>query len=178
MSQATVTVQPSIAVVTIEPARPVVEVPAQVALVTLDRSTPAEVAVEAASAALVTVEPASGDPTIVVSVTPATITIDGGSVAIADDDHDARDTLVHEIAEDADVELAYDIDGNLERSTAWTSAVHTTKIRETLFVYDVDGNLIETTTTQHDGTGAVVATLTKTLTYTSGDLTGVESTLS
>ncbi len=178
MSQATVTVQPSIAVVTIEPARPAVEVPAQVALVTLDHSTPAEVSVDAASSASVTVEPASADPTIVVSVTPATITIDGGRVAISDDDHDARDTLVHAIAESCDVELAYDVGGNLARSTTWATAAHLVKVRETLFTYDVDGNLTETTTTQHDAAGVVVVTLTKTLTYTSGDLTGVESTLS
>ncbi len=82
--------------------------------------------------------------------------------------HEALDTLTHRLAEDEDVEFAYS-SGDLMRVTHWTDAGRTTKIREIILSY-TSGDLTGVVATQHDGTGAVIATLTKTLAYVGGVL--------
>lgn len=130
-----------------------------------------------------------GGPTLVAlgATPPTTITIDVTAARVelasaapqgpaSDVTHDDRDTLVHNLAETSDTELEYSA-GSLVRSTVWTTAGHTVKVRETLFTY-VGGDLTSTVTTQHDGAGAVVSTLSKAFAYTAGDLVGVTTTLS
>lgn len=92
----------------------------------------------------------------------------GGSSAVDLPTHDALDTLTHAIAESSQTEFAYTGD-QLTRVTVWTDGTHTTKIRESLLTYTGD-DLTGIVTTQHNAAGAVIATLTKTLTYSGGSL--------
>lgn len=94
-------------------------------------------------------------------------TIDTPAISLAD--HDALESLAHTIAESNDTEYVTDGDGYVTRITVWTSALHTRKIREKLLTYGADGPTL-VVETQYDNTGAAVATLTKTFTYSSGVL--------
>lgn len=181
MTDALLTVVPQVARLTVEPASaPVLEVIVPVARLSLDTtSAPDLTVVQRGAATLGVVAPAA--PTLRVDVAAARLelaTVGPQGPAASDAAHDARDTLVHRIAETSDVELAYDVDGQLVRATTWTSPARTTRIRETSFAYTA-GTLTSTITRQYDAGGLAIRTLTRTFDYSpSGDLTGVETTLS
>lgn len=94
----------------------------------------------------------------------------GGTAPLDLATHDGLDSLAHAIAETSETEYAYDGDGNLTRTTVWTSSARTTKVREKQNTF-VAGVLTQSVTTQHNSAGAIVSTLTKTFTYDGdGDL--------
>lgn len=101
----------------------------------------------------------------IATAAPATITIDAQSTpAISAVEHDSFDTLAHAIAESCVTDYEYDGDGNVTRVVSWASAARETKVRESSFVYSA-GLLTASTTTQHNGAGAIVATLTLSFTH-------------
>ncbi len=129
-----------------------------------------DVAITSATPALVTIDTAATS-LVIEQQSTASVSIDAASTpSVSLGQHDALDSLAHEINESSEAEFAYDGDGNVTRVTVWTSSARTTKVREKLLTY-VAGVLTQSVTTQHDATGAVVATLTKTFLYDGdGDL--------
>ena len=177
MSSPVLTVSPQAAQLSVVPAAPDLELSAPVARLSIDAAAAPDLTVVQAEAPQLHVAPVV--QTLSVEFTHARLDLssDAPQGPSSDTLHDARDTLVHAIAESSDVELAYDVDGQLERSTTWTSAARVTRIRETVFTY-VDGDLTESVTRQYDASGSVVSTLTSAFVYdVGGDLIGVEKTL-
>jgi len=178
VSAPVLTVTPQAAQLSVVPAAPELELAAPVARLTIDAAAAPDLTVVHTDAPQLHVAPVV-QPTLAIEITPARLDLasEAPQGPSSDSVHDARDTLVHSVAESSDVELAYDVDGQLTRSTTWTSAAHTTRIRETVFTY-VDGDLTESVTRQYDASGTVVATLTSAFVYdVGGDLIGVEKTL-
>lgn len=98
-----------------------------------------------------------------------------GGGGITPSEHQDLDTLTHVLAQPLFKEMAYDVDGNLERVTAWADSGHTVKIRETIFDY-TGSVLTSVTTTQYSG-GTPTGSLTKTFTYDiDGNVTNVDYT--
>jgi hypothetical protein len=100
---------------------------------------------------------------------------------LTEPEHEALDTLIHDIAESFDEEVNYNGSGDVDRITFWvTGSGRTVKIREALMVY-VGSNVSTVTTTQYDALGVAIVgqTLTETFTYNAGGdvitITGVES---
>lgn len=155
------------------------DAPAEVSVVTTQRSltiehsAPAEVILDettgdltitSSSPATVVVETNSINVEVVVQ-SPAVVTIDAESTPSPSlGEHDALDSVAHDIVETSETELAYDGDGRLVRSTTWKTSARTLKIREKLLSY-TSGVLVQSTTTQHDADGTAIVTLTKTFTY-------------
>jgi hypothetical protein len=78
--------------------------------------------------------------------------------------HQALDTLVHDIAETCYYELTYGVGNRVTAETWWTSAAKITKVRETAYMYS--GTKVSTETTrQYDGSGILVSTLVTTYSY-------------
>lgn len=176
MSSPVLSVSPQAAQLSVVPAAPDLELSAPVARLSIDAAAAPDLTVVQAEAPQLHVAPVV--QTLSVEFTHARLDLssDAPQGPSSDTLHDARDTLVHAIAESSDVELAY-VDGQLERSTTWTSAARVTRIRETVFTY-VDGDLTESVTRQYDASGSVVSTLTSAFVYdVGGDLIGVEKTL-
>lgn len=90
--------------------------------------------------------------------------------------HQALDQLVHEITETAYLVITQGSDGPTD-IVAYQDVGHTLKIREVTITYTSgDPTTIVEKQYASDGT-TVVQTLTSTLSYTSGDLTGVAQVL-
>jgi hypothetical protein len=95
---------------------------------------------------------------------------DGG---ITESQHEALDTIVHDLAEDAYTEVER-TSGQVARVTVWTSSAMTLKIRETLITY-ASGLVVDVAETQFDSGGSPVATLTDTVTRSSGLISHVDT---
>ena len=147
------------------------------ATVTLEETT-GDLTITRSAPATVTIETASTTVAIVAQA-PAVVTIDAESTPpLSLGEHDVLDSLAHEIAETSETELAYDGDGQLVRATVWASSARARKVREKLLTYAA-GVLTQSVTTQHDASGTVIVTLTKTFTYDGdGDLVTVVTTRS
>ncbi len=86
--------------------------------------------------------------------------------------NESADSLVHEVAENSFVEFEFQ-GSDLVRTTTWTTAGMTTKIRETLMTYQ-NGLVTEAEVRQFTDDGDLKTTLTKTLNYSpQGVLTSV-----
>lgn len=98
----------------------------------------------------------------------------GAGGGITEAEHEALDTLVHEIDETSFDEVTYS--GNKAMSyIVWTSAAKTLKIREEQYTYS--GNKVsQVVTTQYDGVGAVEMTMAETYTYSGSKVTSVTRT--
>jgi hypothetical protein len=161
---------------TIETTASAVEISSPVSAVAIESAPPASVTISEDEASI-TIESAPAtvtidtlDASVTINTTQASIEINAiDTPAISLADHDALESLAHEIAESNDTEYVTDGDGYLTQITVWTSALHTRKIREKLLTYGADGPTL-TVETQYDNTGAAVATLTKSFTYSSGVL--------
>ncbi len=152
---ATVTTSTTRGSVTIETAAP--------ATVTHDE-TAGSLTIASAAPATVTVETTSSSIEITTQP-PAVVTIDAESTPnVSLGQHDALDSLAHELAESCVTDYEYDGDGNITRVVTWASAARAVKVRERLFAYS-GGLLATSTTTQHDAAGAVIATLAQAFTY-------------
>lgn len=95
----------------------------------------------------------------------------GGGSGITPNQHEALDTLVHSLSETAYQELTY-AGANLTTAIYWTDNTKTLKIRESSFTYSM-GKVATSVTTQYNGAGTAVQTLTKTFTYSAGKLANV-----
>lgn len=93
---------------------------------------------------------------------------------ITEPQHEVLDTLTHELAETAYTENTY-TSGKLTQVIVWTSVAKLIKIRQSVFTY-TGANLTTSVTTQHNGAGAVIATLTKVFSYASGNLVNIQTT--
>lgn len=93
------------------------------------------------------------------------------ATGITEAEHEALDTLTHEVAETSFTENAY-TGSNITRSTVWTDVGMTLRIRESTFTY-TGSRMTSAVFKQYDGAGAVLTTLTKTYAYTGSKLTGV-----
>ena len=94
----------------------------------------------------------------------------GGGISEAQ--HEALDTLNHNIVETSYEEYVYT--GNrVDDIIIWTNNTKTTKIREINFTYS--GSLVTTIVTkQYDGGGTLVDTITETLNYTGNKLDDID----
>jgi len=99
----------------------------------------------------------------------------GGS-GITEPQHEALDTLVHEIDESSYDEVVYS--GNkVQTYTVWETAAKLKKIREETYSYS--GNKVsQIVTVQYDGAGAVKMTMTEVYTYSGSKVTSVTRTKS
>lgn len=93
----------------------------------------------------------------------------GGGISAAQ--HEALDTLIHLIAENAYEEINYSGD-EVASVVVWTDSGKTKKIRETLYTYSGDEVATETVK-QYDGTGALDETLTGTYVYSGDDIANI-----
>ncbi len=75
---------------------------------------------------------------------------------ITEAQHEALDTLTHEIAESSFDEFTYGVGNRIDNVTTWTDSGMTVKVREVAITYT--GNKVdETVTTQYDGAGVAIA---------------------
>jgi len=83
--------------------------------------------------------------------------------------HRPLDQLVHEIAEDAYLEITR-VTGKTSAITYWTDSGKTIKIRDTVITRDGGGKVSQTVVTQYDAAGAPITgeTLTTTITRSGG----------
>lgn len=89
---------------------------------------------------------------------------------VGDSAHDAIDTLVHALAEPLYVEYEYNVNKTVNAVRYYTSAAKTTLIRE--YIYTYSGLFVSTETLkQYNAAGVLLATLTKTLSYTGAFVT-------
>jgi len=87
--------------------------------------------------------------------------------------HEAFDTLAHELVEDAYEEYAYS-GARVTGVITWATPSKLLKIREEQFTYS-GNNLTVAITIQYDGAGAELYRLTETLTYSGGRVTSVSN---
>ena len=99
----------------------------------------------------------------------------GGGGGLTPAAHRDLDQLVHHVAESSFDEYIYN-GSQLVSLTTWADGTKTRKIRESLFTYN-GGRLQQVVTTQHDGSGAVVETLTEIFTYTVARVTSIDRVL-
>ena len=78
--------------------------------------------------------------------------------------HRAHDQLVHDIAEDGYLESVRGSCGKIEQLIDWTSTSKTLKIREEIVTRDSNLRIATIVTNQYNGAGAIVETLTETIT--------------
>ena len=89
-------------------------------------------------------------------------------------DHEAVDSLVHELAETSDTEIVYGDDGPTSITT-YTDGGHTTKIRETTITYTA-GDVTTVVEKQYNAAGSIVQTLTHTYSYNAdGDVDDIDT---
>lgn len=85
--------------------------------------------------------------------------------------HDALDTLVHNIAEDSYVEYLYS-SGKVVSETHWDSPAKLIKIRE--FLYTYTGSKVDTeTVNQYNSVGGLVQTLLRTYAYSGSQVSNI-----
>lgn len=89
--------------------------------------------------------------------------------------HRTLDQLIHEIAEDAYLEVVRTT-GKVSSITYWTDSGKTIKIRETLITRDVGGKVSQTVETQYDVAGNPIAgeILTTALTRSAGKVVSMD----
>lgn len=92
-----------------------------------------------------------------------TIQTFGGS-GITAPQHEALDTLVHNLSETSYEEITRDGSGRMQDFTAWTDNTKVTKVREVSVTRDGGGRVATVVARQYNGTGTLVQTLTKTMT--------------
>jgi len=86
--------------------------------------------------------------------------------------HEALDTLVHNLSETNYQESVYS-GSSLVSQTVYTTSAKTLKIRESTFTYAA-GKLATSIVRQYNGAGSVVQTLTSTFTYSGGKLDNID----
>ena len=97
-----------------------------------------------------------------------------GIIRMFDDDasvdatHENIDSLVHELAEDSYLEITRDIAGLVASSVYWTNSNKVRKIRESIVTRGVDGRVTQVEENQYDGLGAVIQSITTTITREDG----------
>lgn len=96
----------------------------------------------------------------------------GGS-GISEAQHEALDSLVHDLAEDSFVEVVRS-SGRVTSIVVWTSPAKTTKIRETT-ITRASGQVSQVVERQYNGAGALVQTLTHDFSRTGGQIDSVET---
>ena len=79
---------------------------------------------------------------------------------LTENQHEALNTLDHDIAQTSYMELTRNGAGKVSTITIWTSPAKTIKVRESIFTRDGSGRVIQDTTTQYDSTGAFKNSLT------------------
>jgi hypothetical protein len=93
---------------------------------------------------------------------------------ITEPQHEALDTLAHDIVEDSFEEYAYS--GNrVTNVTTWTDATKTTKIREEQFSYS-GSRLTQSITIQYDASGVETYRVTEVITYQGNKIDDVTRT--
>jgi len=99
----------------------------------------------------------------------------GGS-GLSESEHEALDTLVHEIDETSYDEVAY-IGSNVTSYIVWETAAKLKKIREETYTY-VSGRVSTAVTKQYDAAGILKMTMTEHYTYVSGKVATITRTKS
>jgi len=102
--------------------------------------------------------------------TPVTLTtLVAGGGGLTPVTHRSLDQLVHEISEDAYLEITRSA-GKTSAITYWTDSGKTIKIRDTVITRDIGGKVSQTVITQYDAAGAAITgeTLTTTITRSGG----------
>jgi hypothetical protein len=102
--------------------------------------------------------------------TPVTLTtLVAGGGGLTPTTHRALDQLVHEVSEDAFLEIVR-VAGKTSSITYWTDSGKTLKIRDTVITRDGGGKVSQTVITQYDAAGAAITgeTLTTTITRSGG----------
>ena len=90
-------------------------------------------------------------------------------------EHDALDTLVHRLTENAHLEIVRDGTGSVAASIYWTDATKTVKVREEILTRDGLGRVSQIEERQYDAAGAFKTSLTTVLTRNSaGRLSSAE----
>lgn len=95
---------------------------------------------------------------------------------ITEPQHEALDTLTHEITETSYDEVTYS-GGNPTSYIVWETAAKLKKVREETYSY-VSGKVSQAVTKQYDGTGTLKATLTEDYTYAGSKVTSITRTRS
>jgi hypothetical protein len=90
-----------------------------------------------------------------------------GSGGITEPEHEALDTLVHDLSENFYMEVLR-VSGKITSAVVWTDAGKTKKVREWSLTRNSIGKVSQLVTKQYDGTGAVKYTLTETFTRSCG----------
>jgi len=100
----------------------------------------------------------------------------GGS-GITEAQHEALDTIVHDIDESSYDEVTYGSGNLVSTYIVWETAAKLKKIREEQYTYS-GSKVSQSVTIQYDGTGAVKMTVTETYTYSGSRVTSVTRTKS
>ena len=88
--------------------------------------------------------------------------------------HEYLDTLTHEVVENSFVDLTR-VAGQVTQVTVWTSPAKLLKIRDTVITRTA-GQVSQVVERQYDGSGALLYTLTHSITRSSGTVTSVTTT--
>jgi hypothetical protein len=94
-----------------------------------------------------------------------------GGGGISEVEHEALDTLVHEIDETSYEEYTYS-GGNVTNFTIWASVAKIKKIREEQYTY-ASNKVSQVVTIQYDDVGVAKMTMTETYTYTGNRVSSV-----
>jgi hypothetical protein len=98
---------------------------------------------------------------------PVTLTtLLSSSSGITEPDHEALDTLVHDINENSYDEVVR-AGPRVTNVITWDSSAKTTRIRDVSFTYS-GSRVTQVTTRQYNASGSVLQTLTETFTYVGG----------
>jgi hypothetical protein len=100
----------------------------------------------------------------------------GGS-GITESQHEALDTLIHDIDESSYDEVIYGLGNLVSTYIVWGTAAKLLKIREEQYTYS-GSKVSQSVTIQYDGTGAVKMTMTEVYTYSGNKVTSVTRTKS
>lgn len=100
----------------------------------------------------------------------------GGS-GITEAQHEALDTLTHDIDESSYDEVTYGSGNRVSTYIVWETAAKLKKIREEQYTYS-GNNVSQSVTIQYDGAGAVKMTMTEVYTYSGNKVTSVTRTKS
>lgn len=100
----------------------------------------------------------------------------GGSGGISESEHEALDTLAHEIDETSYDEVTYS-GSNVSSYIVWETSSKLKKIREELYSY-TSGKVTQVITKQYDGTGTLKMTMTEDYTYSGSKVSTVTRTKS
>jgi hypothetical protein len=94
---------------------------------------------------------------------------------ITESQHEALDTLVHDIDETSYDEVTYS-GSDVTFYIVWTSVAKTRKVREEQYTYGTGHRVSQAVTIQYDAAGAVKMTMTETYTYNSSRVDTVTRT--